>query len=104
MQYLLCAYVSGKMSWCSEPLLAEVVAQSTDINSLVMIRGRQVSQLMAACAHGNIDYVRDLLEAPGVKIDLQSSKGQHALLFACEQGHTEIAQFILHVCKYPTDH
>ena len=86
--------------WSDELLLAEAVEKSTDINSLVVIKG---TQLMVACYHGNIDYVEDLLKVPGVTVDLQNNEGQHALLCACEQGHTEIAQLILNTCQHPKD-
>ena len=89
--------------WSDELLLAEAVEKCADINSLVMIKGRQLSQLMVACYHGNIDYVEDLLKASGVTVDLQNNEGQHALLCACEQGHTEIAQLILNTCQHPKD-
>ena len=87
--------------WSDELLLAEAMEKCADINSLVMIKGRQLSQLMVACHHGNIDYVEDLLKVPGVTVDLQNNEGQHALLCACEQGHTEIAQLILNTCQHP---
>ena len=81
--------------WSSEICLAEAVANSVHINSLVLVNGIQLSQLMVACLHGNIDYVEALLEVPGVKVDLQNDEGFHALQCACLQGHTEIAQLIL---------
>ena len=87
--------------WSDELLLAEAVEKCADINSLVMIKGRQLSQLMVACYHGNIDYVEDLLKVPGVTVDLQNNEGQHALRCACEQGHAEIAQLILNTCQHP---
>ena len=89
--------------WSDELVLAEAVEKCADINSLVMIKGRQLSQLMVACYHGNIDYVEDVLKVPGVTVDLQNNEGQHALLYACEQGHTEIAQLILNTCQHPKD-
>lgn len=82
--------------------MAEAVAESVHINSLVLITGYQLSQLMVACYHGNMDYVEDLLQAPGVQVDLQNNNGQHALQCACEQGHTEIAQLLLNTCQSPT--
>ena len=95
--------MSGSGIWSDELLLAEAEEKCADINSLVMIKGRQLSQLMVACYHGNIDYVEDQLKAPGVTVDLQNNEGQHALLCACEQGHTEIAQLILNTCQHPKD-
>ena len=87
--------------WSDELVLAEAVEKCADINSLVMIKGRQLSQLMVACYYGNMDY---LLKDPGVTVDLQNNaEGQHALLCACEQGHTEIAQLILNTCQHPKD-
>ena len=94
--------MSGSSIW-SDELLAEAVEKCADINSLVMIKGRQLSQLMVASYHGNIDYVEDLLNVPGVTVDLQNNEGQHALLYACVQGHTEIAQLILNTCQHPKD-
>jgi ankyrin repeat protein len=91
------------MSNVIELQLAEAVEKSADINSLVMIQGRELSQLMVACYLGNIDYVEDLLKVPGVRVNLQNSEGQHALLCACEQGHTDIAQLILNTCQNPKD-
>ena len=84
-----------------EICLAETVANSVHINSLVPVNGRQLSQLMAACIHGNIDYVEALLEVPGVKVDLQNNDGWHALQLSCLQGHTEIAQLILNAHQCP---
>ena len=81
--------------WSSEIWLAEAVANSVHINSLVLVNGIQLSQLMVACLHGNIDYVEALLEVPEVRVDLQNDEGWHALHYACLQGHTEIAQLIL---------
>ena len=95
--------MSGSGIWSDELLLAEAVEKCADINSLVMIKGRQLSQLMVASYHGNIDYVEDLLNVPGVTVDLQNNEGKHALLCACEQGHTEIAQLILNTCQHPKD-
>ena len=85
--------------WNSEILLAEAVANSVHINSLVLVNGIQLSQLMVACLHGNIDYVEALLEVPGVKDDLQNDEGLHALHCACMCGHTAIAQLILNTCQ-----
>ena len=81
----------------SEIWLAEAVANSVHINSLVLVdsNGIQLSQLMAACLHGNIDYVEALLEVPGVKVDLQNDTGRHALQLACMRGYIEIARLIL---------
>ena len=95
--------VDMSSEWSSEIWLAEAVANSVHINSLVLVNGIQLSQLMVACLHGNIDYVEVLLEVPGVKVDLQNDEGLHALHCACEQGHTEIAQLILNTCQCPKD-
>ena len=46
--------MSGSSIWSDELLLAEAVEKCADINSLVMIKGRQLSQLMVASYHGNI--------------------------------------------------
>ena len=73
--------------WSSEIWLAEAVANSVHINSLVLVNGIQLSQLMVACLHGNIDYVEALLEVPGVKVDLQNDEGWHAFQLACICGH-----------------
>ena len=91
---------SMSSDWSSEILLAEAVANSVHINSLVLVNnGIQLSQLMVACLHGNIDYVEALLEVPGVKADLQNDDGWHALQLACMCGHTAIAQLILNTCQ-----
>jgi len=71
------------------------------INDMAMINGRQLSKLMAACYHGNPHYVQDILGVPGIKIDLQSDKGRHALTCACALGHTEVAQLILNAYPNP---
>ena len=78
--------------WSSELVLAEVVEKSSSINDVVMINGRQLSQLMVACFYGNPDYVQDLLAVPGIKVDLQNEEGLHALMCACAYGHTQAAQ------------
>ena len=87
------------MNWSDETVLALAVEKSSDINSLVEINGVQVSQLMVACFHGNSDYVKDLLEVPGIKTDLQNDEGIHALMCACLLGHTEIAQQIVNTSQ-----
>ena len=98
---LLHTFSSHSMSseWSSEIWLAEAVANSVHINSLVLVNGRQLSQMMVACLHGNIDYVEALLEVPGVKVDLQNDDGWHSLQFTCMYGHTAIAQLILNTCQ-----
>ena len=83
-------------NWSDETVLALAVEKSSDINSLVDINGRQVSHLMVACFHGNSDYVKDLLEVPGIKTNLQNEEGVQC---ACELGHTEIAQQILNTSQ-----
>ena len=82
-------------SWDNELVLAEAVEKCTGINDIAVINGQQLSKLMVACYHGNPDYVQDLLEVPGIKVDLQNSEGLHALMCACECGHTRVAQLIL---------
>ena len=89
--------------WSSEIWLAEAVANSVHINSLVLVNGIQLSQLMVACLHGNIDYFEALLEVPGVRVDLQNDEGWHTLHYACLQGHTEIAQLILNTQQCPKE-
>ena len=98
-----CKSYSMSSEWSSEIWLAEAVANSVHINSLVPVNGKQLSQLMVACLHGNIDYFEALLKVPGVKVDLQNDEGRHALYYACKQGHTEIAQLILNTCQCPKD-
>ena len=85
----------------SEALLAELVA-TTEINDLTTVRGQEVSQLIMVCVTGNVDYVEALLEAPGIRVDLQNHVGTHALMFACAGGHTEIAQLLLNSCQNPS--
>ena len=80
-------------------LQLESVANSVHINGLVLVNGSQVSQLMVACLHGDIDYVEALLEVSGVKVDLENDDGWHALQLACMYGHTAIAQQILNTCQ-----
>ncbi len=88
------------MSWLSEVVLAEAVVNCSDINSFAEINGERLSQFMVACYHGNPDYVQDMLEAPGIKIDLQNSEGRHALMCASELGHTQVVQLILNACQF----
>ena len=75
--------------------------QLTDINDMAVINGRQLSQLMVACYHGNPDYVQALLKTPGIKIDLQNDGGHHALMYACAYGRAEVAQLILNAYPNP---
>ena len=87
--------------WSSELVLAEAMAKCGHINDLAVINGRELSQLMAACYHGNPDYVQDLLKVPNVKVDLQSRGGRHPLVCACAYGHTQVAQLLLDACQDP---
>ena len=84
-------------SWSNESLLVLAAEKSSDINSLVEINGKQCSQLMVACLHGNVEYVKELLQVPGIDIYRQNDEGDHALMCACRQGpwHSEIVQLIL---------
>lgn len=41
----------------SDLVFAEVVAKCANINSMALVNGMQQSQLMAACLHGNPDYI-----------------------------------------------
>ena len=88
-------------SWSDESLLALAVEKSSDINSLVEVNGKAYSQLMVACLHGNVDYIKELLQVPGIKIDLQNNEGEHALMCACRQGYVEVAQLILDIVRNP---
>ena len=56
---------------------------------------------MVACLHGNVDYIKELLQVPGIKIDLRNNKGEHALMCACRQGYIKVAQLILNVVQNP---
>ena len=87
-------------SWSSESVLAEALEKSTDVNSLVTINNLEVSQLMVACLHGNIEYLEELLKVPGIKLDLENGEGKSALIYACEEGHTEIVQLILNAYQH----
>ena len=87
-------------SW-SEVVLAEAVEKCSDINSLVVVNGELLSQLMVASYHGNPEYVQDLLKVQGIKIDLQNSDGRHALMCASQLGHRHIVQSILNACQFP---
>ena len=86
--------------WSSKILLEEVVANSSHINSLVPVQlGMQLSQLMVACYLGDVNYVEAFLKISGIKLDIQNDEGWHALMCACEKGHTEIAQLLLNTDK-----
>ena len=87
----------------SELTLAGAMEKCTSINDMVMINGNQLSQLMVACYLGNPDYVQDLLEVPGIEIDLQNDEGHHALACACAHGHTEVAHLIITACSNSLD-
>ena len=89
-------------SWSDESLLTRVKKESTNINSLVEINGKKCSQLMVACLHGNMKYVEELLQVPEIDIAKQNFEGDHALMCACRQGHTEIVQLILDAIKNRT--
>ena len=82
------------VSWTAKSL-AEVVEKSADINTLVTINGKELTQLMVACYCGNIDFVENLLADPRIKADLRNDEGKHALICACEEGHVQIVQLIL---------
>ena len=85
----------------SELALAEAVEKCSDINDMVVICGKQLSQLMVACYHGSPDCVQALLEVPGIKIELQNDKGRHALACACMKGHTKVIQLLLNAYPNP---
>ena len=89
---------NSAFTWLDELLLAEAVEKCSGINDMAVINGRQLSQLMVACYHGNPDYVQDLLEVPEIKVDLQNDEGCHALICACAYGHTQVIQLILNAC------
>lgn len=55
----------------------------------------ELSELMVACIQGNLDYVKDLLEVPGIQIELQNKEGWHALMYTCAHGNVQVAQLIL---------
>ncbi len=58
---------------------------------------------MVACLYGNPDHVQDLLEVPGIKIDLQNDEGHHALMCACEQGHIQVAELVIRAHPSPQE-
>lgn len=88
------------MSW-SEVDLAEAVEKCPEINGLAVINGESLSQLMVASYHGNLEYVKDLLEVQDIKIDLQNNNGWHALMCASQFGHCHIVQLILNAYQFP---
>lgn len=88
----------------SDLLLAEAVERCwPDINSVAVVGGKHLSQLMAACYGGNPDRVCEILQVPGVKIELQNKDGWHALMWASRQGHTEIVRLVLLACNRPQE-
>lgn len=62
--------------WSDELLLADTVAKCNHINSLALINGQQLSQLMVACYHGNLEYVNNLMESPELDINLTNKEGK----------------------------
>lgn len=98
---LLLASMSS--DWSNELVLVEAMGKCNSINDMAVINGRQLSQLMAACYHGNPEYVQELLAVPGVKVDLQSEEGRHALTCACGNGHTDVACLLLKACPNPQE-
>ncbi len=63
-----------------------------DINVVSMDRGN--TPLMDAAAEGDVDLVKDLLEA-GSSVDVKSKAGQTALILAVGQKNEEIARILI---------
>jgi ankyrin repeat protein len=51
--------------------------------------------LILAARDGNIDFVEELLEFPGINVNIQDHNGNTALMFAARNGHTDIVNRLL---------
>ena len=51
--------------------------------------------LILAARDGNIDFVEELLEFPGINVNIQDHNGNTALMLASRNGHTDIVNTLL---------
>jgi ankyrin repeat protein len=51
--------------------------------------------LILASRDGNIDFVEELLQFPGINVNIQDHNGNTALMFAARNGHTDIVNRLL---------
>jgi len=51
--------------------------------------------LILAARDGNIDFVEELLEFPGINVNIQDHNGNTALMLASRNGHTNIVNTLL---------
>jgi len=51
--------------------------------------------LILAARDGNIDFVEELLEFPGIDVNIQDHNGNTALMLASRNGHTDIVNTLL---------
>lgn len=51
--------------------------------------------LILASRDGNIDFVEELLEFPGINVNIQDHNGNTALMLASKNGHTDIVNTLL---------
>jgi serine/threonine-protein phosphatase 6 regulatory ankyrin repeat subunit B len=51
--------------------------------------------LILAARDGNIDFVEELLEFPGINVNIQDHNGNTALMLASKNGHTDIVNTLL---------
>jgi len=71
--------------------IQEAVEQGADVNTKTKI---EVTPLMFACLHGNIDIVRYLIEQ-GADIQAKDNNDRTALMFVCETGHLDIVKYLV---------
>ena len=51
--------------------------------------------LILAARDGNIDFVEELLEFPGINVNIQDHNGNTALMLASKNGHTDVVNTLL---------
>ena len=51
--------------------------------------------LILAARDGNIDFVEELLEFPGINVNIQDHNGNTALMLASKNGHTDVVNRLL---------
>ena len=51
--------------------------------------------LILAARDGNIDFVEELLEFPGIDVNIQDHNGNTALMLASKNGHTDVVNTLL---------
>lgn len=75
-------------------LVRLLIDEGARVNSIAEDRG--TSPLMEAAGHGELPYVRMLLEH-GADLHQQSKTGQNALILAASEGHTDVvAELVKH--------